>query len=513
MIKALDSDNKINLAIRLDNLSKQFHPTPLAVDNIQADIQKNGMTGLIGPDGAGKTTLIRLIAGLMKPTQGSISLPALEEADASMHYMPQKFSLYEDLTVLENLHLFARLYGVDPKKREQIFEEAFAFTLLGPFKARLAKNLSGGMKQKLALACVVLNSPKILLLDEPTMGVDPLSRQEFVSMVKQLAGTNTTVVWATSSIDDAYFFEDILLLNAGKLLYQGTPQNLMAQTGTTTFKDAFNAILQVKPADPSVLGAHLSPKPTLSGYAIEALSLCKHFGQFIAAKNINFQVSQGEIFGLLGPNGAGKSTTFRMMCGLIQPTSGKALVSGHDLRTASSTARSHIGYMAQKFSLYNELSIEQNLLFFSGVYGLTGKEQKQAIKLASTFFDFGPFLKIKAGLMPIGYKQRLALACAIMHNPDVLFLDEPTGGVDPTIRSEFWAHMSALSEKGTTIMVTTHFMDEAERCDRIALIFNGQNIAQDSPAGLKNLVRTPENPNPTLESAFIALIKKARELA
>jgi ABC-2 type transport system ATP-binding protein len=253
----------------------------------------------------------------------------------------------------------------------------------------------------------------------------------------------------------------------------------------------------------------MKEKPQEDKPVIDVQGLTKRFGNFTAVHNNTFQIRRGEIFGLLGPNGAGKSTTFKMMCGLLQPTEGKAYVMGLDLKTATSQARSRIGYMAQKFSLYGNLNVVQNLQFFSGLYGLSGKMQKDKIDLMIEIFDFKTHLKVNAGTLPLGFKQRLALACAVMHQPDVLFLDEPTSGVDPITRREFWTHINAMVEKGVTVMVTTHFMDEAEYCDRIGLIYRGENIATGTPDDLKEQVQSDELKNPTLEDAFITLVKRS----
>ncbi|HRE31911.1 MAG TPA: ATP-binding cassette domain-containing protein, partial [Candidatus Berkiella sp.] len=274
------------------------------------------------------------------------------------------------------------------------------------------------------------------------------------------------------------------------------------------FEDAFIDILQGKYTRRSRLAEKISAKHEKKAIPIVAKNLTKCFGNFTAANNISFRIHKGEIFGLLGPNGAGKSTTFKMLCGLLQPTSGTALVSGHDLKTSSSKARSRIGYMAQKFSLYGTLSVKQNLEFFAGIYGLKGEKKKHRTQEMIEIFDLQSYLQMNAEELPLGFKQRLALACAVMHEPDVLFLDEPTSGVDPLTRREFWVHINAMVEKGVTIMVTTHFMDEAEYCDRIALIYRGQNIASDTPNNLKKQIATASNPEPTLEDAFIEIVQR-----
>lgn len=555
--------------IVLQEVSKLFKkPTTLALDKITATIEPGTITGLVGPDGAGKTTLIRLMTGLMQPTSGSIQVCGIDTQshDETLYekigYMPQKFGLYEDLTVIENLKLYAALRDLPAQEQPAVFEKMLKFTNLAPFIDRRAGKLSGGMKQKLGLACALLKEPNVLLLDEPSVGVDPISRRELWELVTTLAKQQISVLWATSYLDEAEKCAQVLLLNEGKLLYYGPPQGLtdrvkdavylvdpqqqnkrallseliqqkgvidgviqgdhirvMLKEGTTLpssliyaptpprFEDAFMDILQGEYIRESVLTGHFHGQADHTE-VISATHLTKYFGDFRATNNISFSIKKGEIFGLLGPNGAGKSTTFKMLCGLLQPTEGRALISGLDLSSASSQARERLGYMAQKFSLYGHLTVKQNLDFFSGVYGLKGKNRTDRLKKMYEMFELERYRNVNAEQLPLGFKQRLALACAIMHEPDVLFLDEPTSGVDPLTRREFWVHINGMVQHGITIMVTTHFMDEAEYCDRIALIYQGENIAMDTPDGLKNSVRSPECPDPTLEDTFIALIER-----
>jgi ABC-2 type transport system ATP-binding protein len=554
--------------IELEKVSKIFKGNQTALEDISVSINKGEITGLVGPDAAGKTTLLRLIAGLMFPTTGTIKVCGLETSLATnsiqhiLGYMPQKFGLYEDLTVLENMQLHASLRSIPVNERAATFEKMLHFTQLSSFTERLAGKLSGGMKQKLGLSCALLGHPKVLLLDEPSVGVDPISRHELWQMVQELMKDGMAVIWATSYLDEAEQCHNVILLNNGRLLFHGEPQKLtnkikgrtfliskqthrrefflslikqpqvidaivqgdklrvlLAKDSTLQieqplipteprFEDAFIDILNGKYTRESPLANRIVTKSESDVAPIVAENLTKKFGDFTAAKNISFTIHRGEVFGLLGPNGAGKSTTFKMLCGLLQPTSGKALVSGHDLKTASSKARSKIGYMAQKFSLYGNLSVKQNLQFFSGAYGLAPQHQKRQINEMIQMFDLKQLLNTNAEELPLGYKQRLALACAIMHEPDVLFLDEPTSGVDPLTRREFWVHINAMVENGVTIMVTTHFMDEAEYCDRIALIYRGTNIASDTPENLKKSIATKAHPDPSLEDAFIEIINR-----
>lgn len=564
-------------SITLNALERRFDGMEKpAVARLSATIRAAGVTGLVGPDGAGKTTLMRMLAGLLKPGQGEISILGLDPVrdssalHARLGYMPQKFGLYEDLTVQENLDLYADLLSVTGEQRQQTFARLLEFTSLAPFTSRLAGKLSGGMKQKLGLACTLVGQPEVLLLDEPGVGVDPISRRELWQMVHELAGEGMLILWSTSYLDEAEQCQEILLMNEGEMLWHGEPTALTAQMAgrswlmaspqennrqllqkalrlpqvsdgviqgksvrvilkkeasadavahslgiaseyiTETaprFEDAFIDLLGGSGAAESPLGEILhrvegSPDETV----IEARSLTKKFGDFAATDNVSFRVTRGEIFGLLGPNGAGKSTTFKMMCGLLVPTSGKALVLDMDLKTSSGKARQHLGYMAQKFSLYGNLTVEQNLRFFSGVYGLRGRVQNEKIASMSEAFNLRPVFNHTTDALPLGFKQRLALACSLMHEPDILFLDEPTSGVDPLTRREFWLHINSMVERGVTVMVTTHFMDEAEYCDRIGLVYRGKLIASGTPDDLKKQAVTEEYADPTMEQAFITLI-------
>ncbi|QJE97163.1 ATP-binding cassette domain-containing protein [Luteolibacter luteus] len=546
-----------------------------ALDSVSGEVRKGLITGLAGPDGAGKTTLLRLIAGLMEPDNGKIQTlghdPIAEAAviRGDVGYMPQKFGLYEDLTVMENLKLQADLRHVIGQEREEAFERLLTFTDLKRFTGRFAGKLSGGMKQKLGLACALLGKPKLLLLDEPGVGVDPISRRELWGMVEDLVNQGIAVVWSTAYLDEAELCGTTLVLNEGKMLFSGTPGEIAdplagrvynlrepgeakrqmltralsrpeVSDGTIQghslrltirkdqgtfppqeiganadaewvvvkprFEDAFIDLLGGGPSGESILAKHTTEIPRNGETVIEAQNLTKQFGDFKATDDVTFQVKRGEIYGLLGPNGAGKSTTFKMMCGLLVPTAGTAKVVGMDLRKSGRKARQKLGYMAQKFSLYGNLTVTQNLAFFSGIYGLDRKQQKERSEEMAHIFHLDPFLNAKTDSLSLGYKQRLALACSVMHEPDILFLDEPTSGVDPVTRREFWTHINGLVERGVTVMVTTHFMDEAEYCDRIGLVYRGKLIANGTPDELKESVATKENPDPTMEDAFIELV-------
>ncbi|EKY3222157.1 ATP-binding cassette domain-containing protein [Cronobacter dublinensis] len=564
-----------NDSIVLDGLVKRFAGLAKpAVAPLSVTVQPGSVTGLVGPDGAGKTTLMRILAGLMRPDEGRVRVLGLDPITqenalhAVLGYMPQKFGLYEDLTVQENLNLYADLRSVTGPARQETFTRLLEFTALGPFTGRLAGKLSGGMKQKLGLACTLVGQPKVLLLDEPGVGVDPISRRELWQMVHALAGDGMLILWSTSYLDEAEQCREVLLLNEGELLYQGAPQALTekmagrslllrrsggdnrallrevmqlpgvgdatiqgaavrvivkegAEAGplhalpdTTLrdtaprFEDAFIDLAGGAALRESPLGAILHDIPgSRDDVVIEARELTKTFGDFTATDRVNFTVRRGEIFGLLGPNGAGKSTTFKMMCGLLKPSDGQALVLGLDLKTDSGKARQRLGYMAQKFSLYGNLTVEQNLRFFSGVYGLRGRAQQEKMARMSEAFGLNSIASQPTDALPLGFKQRLALACALMHEPDILFLDEPTSGVDPLTRREFWRHINSMPEKGVTVMVTTHFMDEAEYCDRIGLVYHGKLIASGTPDDLKRQAARERDDEPTMEDAFIRLIE------
>ena len=549
----------------IEGLTKMF--ISAAVKNISATFPKGKIIGVVGPDGAGKTTLIRLIAGLLTPTEGRITVggyDTMKDAEFVHYltgYMPQKFGLYEDLTVQQNLNLYADLRNVVGQEKQMVFEKLLFFTGLQEFTGRLAKNLSGGMKQKLGLACALVKKPALLLLDEPSVGVDPISRRELWKMVTELLKEGITVVWSTAYLDEAEKCDAVLLLNEGELLYSGDPKvltekmqgrvfavkeaegdrrkllfellqnkevmdgviqgrdlrivirekghiSIKAEPIPPRFEDAFIDILGGGPGGGSELAEKAPVVNDDVKMPIVAEKLTKKFGNFVAACDITLAVKKGEIFGLLGPNGAGKTTTFKMLCDLISPTSGSAVVNHVDLLKAPGMARARIGYMAQKFSLYGNLSVLQNLDFFAGIYNLRNHQKKAAINEMIEVFKLNDFLSSSAEMLPLGYKQRLSLACANMHHPEVLFLDEPTSGVDPITRREFWNHINGLVRKGVTIMITTHFMDEAEYCDRIALVYRGKIIKTDTPNGLKSQIKKQ---NPTLEDAFVQMIEEYDE--
>ncbi|MGV7095112.1 ATP-binding cassette domain-containing protein [Desulfovibrio sp. QI0434] len=597
-------------AVCLEGLVMRFgkgREAVTALDGVNAVIPAGRITGLVGPDAAGKTTLMRIMAGLMPPSEGRANLFGQSPAELmrsqpnSIGYMPQRFGLYEDISVMANMRLHASLRGLEGAERDRVFEKLLGFTSLAPFTERLAGRLSGGMKQKLGIACALLGSPRLLLLDEPGVGVDPQSRRELWRMVQDLSQDGMTVVWSTAYLDEAERCPGVIMLDSGRVLFAGPPEELTARAEGRVFllradvgmhkkelalwtmrpgiedaliqgsrirlvlaanapddlrrevlarggeavpprlEDAYMSAVGGINQSPSPYGklhvAHnggnhsgiqgsddgriglassaaasqnvvLPAAPADSGptFSISARNLTKRFGAFVAARDISFDVRPGEIFGLLGPNGAGKSTTFRMLCGLSRPTSGSCAVDGVDLLSAGSEARSRLGYMAQKFSLYPDIPVRENITIFAELYGLSRERRNALLPELAEALELQPYLRSRTGSLPLGQKQRLALLCATLHEPPVLFLDEPTSGVDARTRRDFWKHISAMTTAGAAVLVTTHFMEEAEYCDRIALIYRGAMISMGTPDELK--ASCTEVEDPTLEEAFIASIEK-----
>lgn len=490
--------------LNIKNLSKSFDNTEV-LNNINYSLNFGETVAILGADGSGKTTLLRLIIGLLYPSKGEILTlnlnPVYEKSQILKHtgYMPQKFGLYEDLTVIENLNLYSKL-----KKTTNNFDELLDFTGLKPFINRLARDLSGGMKQKLGLACALLSKPKLLVLDEPSVGVDPLSRIELLNLVKKMINKQTGLIWSSSYLDEAYNFDFSVILDKGKIIYSGKTKDLADR-----YELFENRVIEL-------MGGYLKQESKVAKnyHIIEhdnectvlADKLSKKFGDFWAVKENSFCIKKGEIFGLLGPNGAGKSTTFQMMCALIKPTFGNGYIMGIDVEKEPAKARSYIGYMAQKFSLYSRLSVSDNLNFFAGLHGLAGFEKNKRIKNVLEIFELEKYKDVQCNLLPLGFKQRLSLGCAVIHHPPILFLDEPTSGVDIIQRKEFWNHIKSLSEIGVSTLVTTHFMDEAKYCDLVSLFYNGEIIALDKPC---EIVRKSDSQN--MQEAFIKLIKEAKQ--
>lgn len=488
--------------VEIKNLIKTFGKIT-ALDDLSLNIEKGKITGLIGADGAGKTTLLRTITGLLIPDAGEISTfgynPVTQKEELTPHigYMPQKFGLYEDLTVIENLTLYA-----DLKNIPHDFDKMLEFTKLAPFQDRLAGALSGGMKQKLGLACTLLGSPEFLLLDEPSVGVDPISRRDLMQMVREMITPETTVLWSTAYLDEAHSFDTAVVIDKGKVIYEGKPHDLAATP--QEFENKVIELMGGYKQEPSKIAENYTLLKDIQDCTVEADNLEKKYGSFYAVKNNSFCIHKGEIFGLLGPNGAGKSTSFKMMCGLAKPTNGTARIMGIDITKDPEKARSNLGYMAQKFSLYGSLTVRENLEFFASAYGIKFKNRASRVQEIIDVFGLKDYAEQKSEELPLGLKQRLSMACALIHNPPVLFLDEPTSGVDVLTRRDFWNHITSLAKKGVTILVTTHFMDEAEYCDRISLFYHGETIALGTPQELKNKAGAK-----TMEETFITLIKES----
>lgn len=506
--------------VEIKNLTKYFGKIT-ALDNLSLNIEKGKITGLIGADGAGKTTLLRTIIGLLIPDKGEIStlgfnpVTQKEELTPLIGYMPQKFGLYEDLTVIENLTLYADLKNVPHE-----FEKMLEFTKLAPFQDRLAEALSGGMKQKLGLACTLLGNPEFLLLDEPSVGVDPISRKDLMQMVREMINPETTVLWSTAYLDEAHSFDTAVVIDRGRVIYEGKPHDLAPTP--QEFENKVIDLMGGYKQENSKIAENYTLLKDIQDCTVEADNLEKKYGNFYAVKNNSFCIQKGEIFGLLGPNGAGKSTSFKMMCGLAKPTNGTARIMGIDITKDPEKARSNLGYMAQKFSLYGSLTVRENLEFFASAYGIKFKNRASRVKEIIEVFGLKDYADQKSEELPLGLKQRLSMACALIHNPPVLFLDEPTSGVDVITRRDFWNHITSLARKGVTILVTTHFMDEAEYCDRISLFYHGETIALGKPEELKRkaleLNPSPkpaptsgEGELPTMEETFITLIKESEK--
>jgi ABC-2 type transport system ATP-binding protein len=562
----------------------------LALDDVSLEVPAGTLTALVGPDGAGKTTLLRLMAGLMRADAGELRVLGIDvSADPQavqdrISYMPQRFGLYDDLSVQENLDLYADLHGVPRDKRRERYARLMEMTDLGRFTDRPAGKLSGGMKQKLGLACTLVRSPDLLLLDEPTVGVDPLSRRELWQIVQQLVDDEKlSVIVSTAYLDEAERCSHVFVLHGGKLLAQGAPSELrdrahglcfiatppdgepprllqarlldarqeivdaVPQGGEVRFirrdevdsarldallegartepvaprlEDGFMTLLRAQPspnadATPATSMATSQPSTGQPGeVVIEVKDLVRRFGDFVAVASTSFSVRRGEIFGLLGPNGAGKTTTFRMLCGLLPASGGQLRVAGVDLRHARAQARQRIGYVSQKFALYGNLTVRENLSFFGGAYGLRGAKLRERMDTVLRQFDLAHSLDAPSGQLPGGYKQRLAMATGLLHEPEILFLDEPTSGADPLARREFWRRITALAEGGTTVVITTHFMEEAEYCDRIVIQDAGRVLAIGTPQEVRAQALGGEEDSGRridMEQAFIGIVEKARQ--
>jgi len=559
----------------------------VALDDLSITVPAGALTALVGPDGAGKTTLLRLAAGLLRPDRGALQVLGIDVAkdpqavQDRISYMPQRFGLYEDLSVQENLDLYAQLHGVPHDVRRERFARLLEMTDLARFTSRLAGKLSGGMKQKLGLACTLVRSPELLLLDEPTVGVDPLSRRELWQIVQQLVDAERlSVIVSTAYLDEAERCAQVFVLRDARLIAQGTPAQIRdhakdlcfvarppagthARTLQARLLDAPALVIDAVPqggevrvirrpdAAASALQALLAGAPTepvparledgfmvllrtqqagaaapKTGTAaasrvvpgsvttdrnevvIEVKDLVRKFDDFVAVASTSFDVRRGEIFGLLGPNGAGKTTTFRMLCGLLPASSGFLQVAGVNLRHARAQARARIGYVSQKFALYGNLTVAENLRFFGGAYGLRGKRLAERMRAVLDEFELAGQEGAASGQLPGGFKQRLAMATSLLHEPEILFLDEPTSGTDPLARREFWRRITALAAAGVTVIITTHFMEEAEYCDRIVIQDAGKLLAIGTPQEVRSRAGSAAG---NMEDAFIGIVEQSRE--
>lgn len=581
------------MIVKVSGVSKAFPLTGggicQALDNVNLTVARGQMTALIGPDGAGKTTLLRILCGLLAADTGELLALGFDpqrepqSVQDGISYMPQRFGLYEDLTVGENMNLYADLHGVPQNQRPRRFGHLLEMAGLTPFVDRLAGKLSGGMKQKLGLICTLVRSPELLILDEPTVGVDPLSRQELWEILRQLVQEESlSVLVTTAYMDEASRCRQVYVINQGRILAKGSPEKLrqlaqnlcyrVTQPGKISLRQLQNLLLRddsivdavpdrgqvrfivnpgnaaveqvaalrhhnlaAEPVEPRLEDSFMlllhqdrqksgsesaarvelppmtEPEPSSSAEGaidIEVKNLLKQFGDFTAVSHTSFQVHQGEVFGLLGPNGAGKTTTFRMLCGLLPATSGELSVAGVDVRKSPTKARARLGYVAQKFSLYGNLTVRENLRFFGEAYGLMGRELEERLAAVTEQFSLGPVLNQEADTLPMGYRQRLSMAAALLHEPKILFLDEPTSGIDPLARRRFWQQITELAAAGTTVIITTHFMEEAEYCDRFMIQDQGQLLVLGSPAEIRQRLNLPEA---DMNEIFMTVVAQGRD--
>ena len=469
-------------AIEVNSISKHYGKVQ-ALRDVSFSVGKGEVFGLIGPDGAGKTSMYRILCSLLLPDAGTATVDGydvvsqMKEIRKRVGYMPGKFSLYQDLTVEENLKFFATLFNTTVEENYDSIKAIYS--QLERFKNRRAGALSGGMKQKLALCCALVHQPSVLFLDEPTTGVDPVSRKEFWEILAQLKTRDITIVASTPYLDEVRSRERVAFLSEGIIRGIGTPEEIL-----TEFRDVFNP--------PSIEHEGSNKVGNEAENVIEVEHLVKAFGTFRAVDDISFTVKRGEIFGFLGANGAGKTTAMHMLTGLNQPTSGTGRVVGFDIRTEYEEIKKHIGYMSQKFSLYEDLTVAENISLFAGIYGMQDDEIHHKTDALLQRLNFAEHRNTLVSNLPLGWKQKLAFSVSIFHEPGVVFLDEPTGGVDPATRRQFWELIYDAAERGITVFVTTHYMDEAEYCDRISIMVDGKIKALGTPDELKRNLNQPD---------------------
>ncbi len=503
--------------VRLREVSLRYGRTP-ALDRITLDLPAGCMVGVIGPDGVGKSSLFSLIAGSRAIQSGQVEV--LDGSMADRHhrrsvcpriaYMPQGLgkNLYPTLSVSENVDFFARLFGHGRQERQRRISELLIATGLSPFADRPAGKLSGGMKQKLGLCCALIHDPDLLILDEPTTGVDPLSRRQFWELIERIRARQPgmSVLVATAYMEEAARFDWLMAMNDGRVLATGSPQELLHQTGAASLEEAFIALLPASQRDghqPVII------PPRETGVdretAIEAHNLTMRFGDFIAVDQVSFRIERGEIFGFLGSNGCGKTTTMKMLTGLLPASRGEARLFGHPVDPRDIDTRRRVGYMTQSFSLYSELTVRQNLVLHGRLFSMAEERIKGRVREMATRFGLEEVMDSLPDALPLGQRQRLSLAVAMIHGPEMLILDEPTSGVDPVARDAFWQIMVDLARRDkVTIFISTHFMNEAERCDRISLMHAGKVLVSDAPATL-----IAQRGAASLEEAFIGYLQEA----
>lgn len=478
-------------AVTVCDVTKRYGQVE-ALRGVSLSVNPGELFGIIGPDGAGKTSLFRILTTLLLADRGKAMVCGLDVVKdykairERVGYMPGRFSLYQDLTVEENLNFFATVFHTTIEENYDLVKDIYQ--QIEPFRKRRAGALSGGMKQKLALSCALIHKPDVLFLDEPTTGVDPVSRKEFWGMLSRLKEQGITIVVSTPIIDEARQCDRIAFINEGQVRGIDTPEHILKE---------FADILC-----PS--GLQHDRVENKENYVIEVDGLTKRFGNFTAVDHISFKVHQGEIFGFLGANGAGKTTAMRMLTGLSHPTEGKAHVAGFNVVAESEEVKKNIGYMSQKFSLYEDLKVWENIRLFAGIYGVPESEiaPKTDELLIRLGLEHERDTLVKS--LPLGWKQKLAFSVSIFHEPKIVFLDEPTGGVDPATRQQFWELIYQAADRGITVFVTTHFMDEAEYCDRISIMVDGKICALDTPAELKRLFNAD-----TMDDVFQRLARQA----
>jgi len=490
-------------AIEVSHISKSYGRVK-ALQDVSFSVEKGEVFGLIGPDGAGKTSLYRILCTLLLADVGTATVDGfdvvrqMKDIRRRVGYMPGRFSLYQDLTVRENLEFFATLFGTTVDEGYDSIKAIYS--QIERFEDRKVGALSGGMKQKLALSCALVHQPSVLFLDEPTTGVDPVSRKELWEMLSMLKEQGITIVASTPYLDEVRRCERVAFLSEGRVMGIDKPKIILDQ-----FKDIFNPSGIKKATGSSSLQTPDSSLLPPSQNVIEVSHLVKAFGSFHAVDDISFTVKRGEIFGFLGANGAGKTTAMHMLTGLNQPTNGTGTVAGFDIRTEHEQIKKHIGYMSQKFSLYEDLTVAENIRLFGGIYGMKDAEIASKTDNLLKQLKFEEHKNDLVGSLPLGWKQKLAFSVSIFHEPAIVFLDEPTGGVDPATRRQFWELIYDAAHRGITVFVTTHYMDEAEYCDRISIMVDGKISAMGTPEKLKRNLGQPD-----MDHVFTYLARKAK---